>query len=256
MKENRTRIAIILDRSGSMESVRESTVTGFNEFIRKQREVGGDVSVKLVQFDDQYDVVFDKPLAEVPELTQATFVPRGWTALYDAQGKTIVTLGEELEKTPESERPSKVIVMTLTDGQENQSKEYKLSDISKMIKAQQEKYNWEFIFLGANQDAVKTAATMNIPLRSSMTYTSNAQGMQATMAAASNYVSLARSSDPTISSSAFFSAVDRKAALGGEEDDSPSSLGGQSGGVLGNHAWFKTDPDAIQKLKDQLAGKV
>jgi hypothetical protein len=88
MKENRARIAIILDRSGSMSSVRESTVAGFNEFIRSQRALPGDVTVKLVQFDDQYEVVFDKPLADVPELTQDLFVPRGMTALFDAQGKT------------------------------------------------------------------------------------------------------------------------------------------------------------------------
>lgn len=192
MKDNRTRIAIILDRSGSMGSVRESTVTGFNEFIKKQREVGGDVSVKLVQFDNEYDVVFDKPLADVPELTQANFVPRGNTALYDAQGKTIVALGEELAAMPESERPSKVIVMTLTDGQENASKEYKLPAIAAMIKEQQEKYGWDFVFLGANQDAILTAKSMNIRPQSSLTYTSNPQGMMRSMAMASNYVNTSR----------------------------------------------------------------
>lgn len=192
MKDNRTRIAIILDRSGSMQSVRESTVAGFNEFIKKQREVGGDVTVKLVQFDNEYETVFDKPLADVPELTQARFVPRGGTALYDAQGKTIVALGEELAAMPEGERPSKVIVMTLTDGEENSSKEYRLPMIAAMIKEQQEKYGWDFVFLGANQDAVLTAKSMNIRPQSSLTYTSNAQGMMRSMAMASNYVNASR----------------------------------------------------------------
>ena len=133
MKENCARIAIILDRSGSMASVRESTIAGFNEFIRAQRQLPGEVMVKLVQFDDQYDVVFDKPLADVPELTQDLFVPRGMTALFDAQGKTIVALGEELAALPEAQRPSKVIVMTLTDGLESASKEYGVDKIASLV---------------------------------------------------------------------------------------------------------------------------
>jgi len=103
MKENCARIVLILDRSGSRNTAREATVAGFNEFLRKQREHEGEATVKLVQFDDQYGVVFNKPLAEAPELTQDTFVPRGRTALYDAQGKTIVALGEELAALPASE---------------------------------------------------------------------------------------------------------------------------------------------------------
>src|ERR1035437_5983097 len=159
MKENRARIAVILDRSGSMSSVRESTVSGFNEFIRSQRALPGDVSVKLVQFDDQYEVVFDKRLADVPELTQDLFVPRGRTALFDAQGRTIVALGEELAALAESERPSKVIGMTLTDGLENASQHFTVEIISALIKQQIEVYKWDFVFLGASQVAIRTAAT-------------------------------------------------------------------------------------------------
>ena len=109
-----TWITIILDRSGSMASARESTVAGFNEFVRDQKKLPGQARLKLVQFDDQYDEVFDLPLSEVPELTQDTFVPRGWTALYDAQGKTITTLQENISKLSSAERPSKVVIVTLT----------------------------------------------------------------------------------------------------------------------------------------------
>lgn len=221
MKDNRTRIAIILDRSGSMGSVRESTVTGFNEFIKKQREVGGDVSVKLVQFDHEYDVVFDKPLADVPEFTQANFVPRGNTALYDAQGKTIVTIGQELAAMPESERPSKVIVMTLTDGEENHSREYTLKAVSELIKGQQEKYGWDFVFLGANQDAVKTARAMNIRPQSAMTYSSNPTAMRASMTMASNYVNASRTVGAM---NAAFSHNDRLAAMVKDDDSSLAAL--------------------------------
>jgi hypothetical protein len=214
MKENRTRIAIILDRSGSMASVRESTVTGFNQFIRSQREIAGDVSVKLVQFDDQYDVVFDRPLAEVPELTHDLFVPRGSTALFDAQGKTIVSLGHELAAVPESERPSKVIVMTLTDGLENASKEYTVDRIAEMIKHQTEVYGWDFVFLGANQDAIRTAATMAIPAASALTYVAAPEGVARVFRAASEYVGTSRAGARPL-----FSAATRRAVL--EDEDVP-----------------------------------
>ena len=208
MKDNFTRIAIILDRSGSMESCKESTVAGFNEFIRTQREIPGEATVKLVQFDDQYETVFDKPLKECPELTQNTFVPRGSTALLDAQGRTIVELGQELAALPESERPSKVIVVTLTDGLENASKQYNLDKIGEMIREQRDKYNWDFVFLGANQDAIATAAAMSIPLPSAMSYSTSKAGVAATMAAVSHYVGAARKGN-----AAAFSTEDRKSAM-------------------------------------------
>ena len=148
--------------------------------------------VKLVQFDDQYETVFDKPLKECPELTQNTFVPRGSTALLDAQGRTIVELGQELAALPEHERPSKVIVVTLTDGLENASKQYNLEQIGEMIREQRDKYNWDFVFLGANQDAIATAAAMSIPLPSAMSYSTSKAGVAATMAAVSHYVGAAR----------------------------------------------------------------
>lgn len=193
MKNNSTRIAIILDRSGSMDSVRESTVAGFNQFIKDQKKIPGEVTVKLVQFDDQYDEVFDLPLKDVPELTQDNFVPRGWTALLDAQGRTIIALGAELAALKEDQRPSKVIVMTLTDGHENRSKEFKLHQVADLIQRQKEVYQWEFIFLGANQDAVKVAASMNIAPAAAITYTANAAAMANVMDAASNYVGAVRS---------------------------------------------------------------
>jgi hypothetical protein len=212
MKENSTRIAIILDRSGSMQNVRESTIAGFNQFIRSQREQPGEVTVKLVQFDDQYDVVFDLPLADVPELTQDLFVPRGMTALFDAQGRTIVALGEELAALPESERPSKVIVMTLTDGMENASKQFGVAQIAALVKHQTDVYHWDFIFLGANQDAIHTAATMAIPMAQALTYRTSQAGTANVFAAAANYVRSSRSGAQPL-----FSRADRKASMA--EDD-------------------------------------
>jgi len=208
MRNNFTRIAIVLDRSGPMESCKESTVSGFNEFIRTQQELPGEAMVKLVQFDDRYETVFDMNLKLCPELTQNTFVPRGSTALLDAQGRTIVELGKELAALPENERPSKVIVVTLTDGLENASKEYNLERIGELIREQRDKYNWDFVFLGANQDAIQTAAAMNIPLPSAMSYSTSKAGIAATMAAVSHYVGSARKGK-----AAAFSEEDRKSAM-------------------------------------------
>jgi len=208
MRNNFTRIAIVLDRSGPMESCKESTVSGFNEFIRTQQELPGEAMVRLVQFDDRYETVFDMNLKLCPELTQNTFVPRGSTALLDAQGRTIVELGKELAALPENERPSKVVVVTLTDGLENASKEYNLERIGELIREQRDKYNWDFVFLGANQDAIQTAAAMNIPLPSAMSYSTSKAGIAATMAAVSHYVGSARKGK-----AAAFSEEDRKSAM-------------------------------------------
>ena len=214
MRDNHTRIAVILDRSGSMGSCRESTVTGFNTFIREQKKLPGTATVKLVQFDDEYEIVFDKPLQDAPELTQETFVPRGSTALLDAQGRTIIELGKELEAMAESERPSKVIVVTLTDGQENASTDFTTEKIAEMIKHQRETYGWDFVFLGANQDAVKVGIAMNISPQASMTYKTSVQGMANTMRAASNYVKLSRSGlAPS------FSEEERGMAMAEDEDE-------------------------------------
>lgn len=212
MRDNFTRIAVILDRSMSMQSCRESTVTGFNTFIGEQKKLPGDATVKLVQFDTEYETVFDKKLQDAPKLTQETFVPRGNTALLDAQGKTIIELGNELEKLPEHERPSKVIVVTITDGEENSSKDFTVEKIAKMVQHQRDVYGWDFVFLGANQDAVEVGRGMNIPVQSAMTYSTSRAGVANTMRAASNYVRASRSG-----LNATFSVEERKLAM--EDDD-------------------------------------
>lgn len=173
MKDNFTRIAVVLDRSGSMASVREATIAGFNEFVREQQRLPGEAWLSLLQFDDQFETVIDCQIADVPLLTAQTFVPRGSTALLDAQGRTIVGLGAELLSLPENERASKVIVVTITDGDENASKEFSHAQIVQMIGEQREKYGWEFTYIGANQDAVKVAVSLGMAAGSAITYVAN-----------------------------------------------------------------------------------
>lgn len=163
MNDNLTEIAFILDRSGSMESMVEPAISGFNRLLREQQQETGSARFTLVLFDDHYEVPFHSvPIAEVVELDTSTFVPRGSTALLDAIGRTIDELGAKLAATPEAERPGQVIVAILTDGMENASHRYTWRDVSKRIRHQTEKYQWKFLFLGANQDALATAAKMSI----------------------------------------------------------------------------------------------
>ncbi len=162
-KQNSTLIAFVLDRSGSMGPMANEVITGFNKLVEENKKLPGECLVTLTQFDDQYELNYNaKPLAEVPELTAETYRPRGWTRLYDAIGKTIDDVGRKLAALPDSERPDKVLVIIMTDGQENSSREYSGKRINEMITHQREKYNWEFAFHGCNESALKDAAQLGI----------------------------------------------------------------------------------------------
>ncbi len=178
--KNKTDITIILDRSGSMESVKSDTIGGFNSFLGEQQKVDGEAALSLVQFDDQYEVVYlDKDINSAGRLTEATFQPRGMTALLDAIGRTINSVGQRLSAQPETERPDKVLFVIMTDGFENASKEFNPAKISEMINLQRNVYKWEFMFIGANQDAVLSAKEIGIPSFAALTYAANQEGTQA-----------------------------------------------------------------------------
>jgi hypothetical protein len=176
--KNKTDITIILDRSGSMESVKQDTIGGFNSFLSEQQKVAGEAALSLVQFDDQYEVVYeDQDIAAADRLTEATFQPRGSTALFDAVGRTINAVGRRLAAQPEEMRPDKVLLVIMTDGFENASQEFTAAKISEMINHQHNVYSWEFMFIGANQDAVLSAREIGIPATASLTYAANSEGM-------------------------------------------------------------------------------
>lgn len=172
MKDSYTHITMILDRSGSMQSVRSDIVGGFNQFLSEQKAVPGECTVTLVQFDDQepYDILRDcKPIQSVDPLGDE-YQPRGSTPLYDAVGRGIVNTGERLSNMPEHDRPGKVVFVIITDGLENASKEYDAAKVAAMTKDQQEKYGWQFVYLGANQDALAEGAKMGTRRGSSANY--------------------------------------------------------------------------------------
>ena len=196
--KNKTDITIILDRSGSMESVKTDTIGGFNSFLSEQQKVTGEASISLMQFDDQYDVVYtNKDISSADKLTEETFKPRGMTAMYDAIGRTINSVGQRLAETSENERPDKVVFVILTDGFENASKEFSANKINEMISHQKDKYSWEFIFIGANQDAALSAKAIGIGADAALTYAANAEGTaEAFGSVARNVASYRKSSMP------------------------------------------------------------
>ena len=137
---NRTDITIILDRSGSMMATRDAAIEGFNALITDQKKLDGECRVSLCHFDDHFNDAdmpsyLLKPIAEVPLLTPGTYLPRGYTALHDAMGRTINEIGARLSALPEADRPENVIVVVVTDGQENASREFSAEKIRKMVPA-------------------------------------------------------------------------------------------------------------------------
>lgn len=209
MRSNHTDITIVLDRSGSMASCREATISGYNEFLGKMREGVGTCDLTLVQFDDQYETVFHlRDVKLALRLTQETFEPRGMTALLDAQGRTIATIGQRLAALAEAQRPEKVVVVTITDGGENSSREYTHAKVAEMIRHQEKKYGWEFVYIGANQDAVATGASMGYQRSKSMSFAANAVGARAMFSSVASNVNLMRSKAKTDYS---FESADRKA---------------------------------------------
>lgn len=164
-------ISIVLDRSGSMMSCRDATIEGLNSFINEQRTNTVETVLSVYQFDDVYETVFaGKTIHEVVPFSHETFVPRGSTSLLDAIGKTIDDTGRRLAALPESERPDRVLVVIVTDGGENSSTTYSHADVFAKIRHQESRYAWNFIFLGANQDAISVGSNLGMKKGSSLKY--------------------------------------------------------------------------------------
>jgi uncharacterized protein YegL len=172
MRDDFVAIALVVDRSGSMESVRDDTIGGINTFIQKHKEdKNGEIRVTIAQFDNEYKVVKDfVEIGEIKKFSRNNFRPRNSTALLDAIGKTVDDLGVKLASMKEEERPSKVIVGIITDGQENSSREYNVDDIRSRISHQQEVYSWEFIFMGADLNSVDVASSYGFNPSTCMAY--------------------------------------------------------------------------------------
>lgn len=160
MRQDLTDITVVMDRSGSMQSCQADAEGGLNRFIEDQKKLPGEALFTLVQFDHEYEFVHrGVPIKDVP---YCKLVPRGNTALLDAVGRAIVETGERLAKMQEKDRPGLVVFVITTDGQENASREYTRARIKEMISHQTSVYNWQFTYLGANQDSFAEAGGLGI----------------------------------------------------------------------------------------------
>lgn len=178
MTENITEIVCVLDRSGSMESMKDEPIGGFNRFIEEQKELEGEAKLTLVLFDDQYDVIHDGvDLKEVPKLTKDVYWPRGMTALLDAVGKAVNTVEARLSKLKDEYQPEKVIVVILTDGLENSSHEFKKEDLKKKIEELQKEKKWEFIFMGSELESFDDARGMGLKASMCDSYQATSEGL-------------------------------------------------------------------------------
>lgn len=178
MKSGLTYLIFVIDRSGSMASIRDDMIGGFNTFIKTQRDAKlGDCKVFAYKFDNIYETMFEGiDLNDVPALDRTNYVPRDMTALYDAVATTIDNIGTRLSAMKEEDRPEKVLVITITDGEENASVKFNQMDVANRIKTQREQFNWDFAYIGANQDSWKVGSGMSYTAGTTMDYDATPAG--------------------------------------------------------------------------------
>lgn len=197
MRNDLTELVFILDRSGSMGGLESDTIGGYNSLLEKQRTVSGEAIVTTVLFDEQYELLHDRiSLKGIQPITDSDYFVRGSTALLDAIGKTIAKIGNAHKHTQEKHRPEKTLVVITTDGMENASREFSQPKIAQMIAHQKEQFGWEFLFLGANIDAIGTAAKLNISADRAVNFRSDSAGTQLNYAAVSDAAECLRTSAP------------------------------------------------------------
>lgn len=195
--KNLTEMVFILDRSGSMSGLESDTIGGYNSLLEKQRKEVGDATVTTVLFDDQYEIIHDHAaIGKVNDITSKEYFARGMTGLLDAVGKTINHVGNRHKNALDSEVPGKTMVVIITDGFENASREFTLPQVKQMIERQKTKFGWEFLFLGANIDAVSTAEGFGISADRAVTYEADSVGTRMNFDAVSEVVGCVRHCAP------------------------------------------------------------
>ena len=194
MKKGLTELVMILDRSGSMRGLEADTIGGFNSMIEKQKKEEGEAFVSVVLFDDREEVLYDRvDIHKVEPMTDAQYYVRGCTALLDAVGGAIHHIGNIHKYAREEDVPEKTIFIITTDGMENASRRYTYEKVREMIERQREKYHWEFLFLGANIDAVREAARFGINASRAVNYENDSRGTRLNYRVMSDAVGRARS---------------------------------------------------------------
>lgn len=193
MRKGLTEIVFILDRSGSMGGLESDTIGGFNSMIEKQKKEAGEAVVSTVLFDDRCEVLHDRvPMEKVPVMTDKEYYVRGCTALLDAVGGAIHHIVNVHRYAREEDRPEKTLFVITTDGMENASRKYSYDRVQAMIKKEQEKYGWEFIFIGANIDAIQEAERFGIRKERAVNYVHDDIGTQTLYCSVSKAVTAMR----------------------------------------------------------------
>lgn len=196
MKKGLTELVFILDRSGSMSGLEADTIGGFNSLLAQQRQKDGEAILSTVLFDDQMEVLHDRVnIKMVKDLTDEDYIVRGCTALLDAMGKAIKHINKVQKSLPEDEQPEKTMFIITTDGMENSSHEYTYEKIKKMVEKKQSKKHWEFLFLGANIDAIGTAANLGIRSDRATNYHCDSEGTAVNYRALNRAVACMRDCD-------------------------------------------------------------
>lgn len=194
MKKGLTEIVFILDRSGSMAGLEKDTIGGYNSMFERQKKEEGEAIISTVLFDDKAEVLHNrKDLFDVKAITDKDYYVRGCTALLDAVGSAIQHIGNVQKNTPADKRPEKTMFIITTDGMENASREYTYSKVKKMVEEKKKKYHWEFIFLGANIDAVEVAGRFGVSKNRAVRYECDSDGTRLNFEVMSKMVGCARS---------------------------------------------------------------
>lgn len=179
VKDLLTWLIFVLDRSGSMESIKKDMIGGFNQFLKDQKKIKGICKATLYQFDTQFENVFDDvDVNSATELTDKNYLPRGGTALLDAVAMAINKTNQKIATLDEDKRPDKVLIITITDGEENSSHEYSGKVVKEMVEHQSTKWKWEFAYIGANQDAWTVGSSMGLAAGRTMNYVASAGGVK------------------------------------------------------------------------------
>lgn len=190
MKKDFTELVFILDRSGSMGGLEADTIGGFNSMLEKQKKESGDAVVSTVLFDHTCEVLHDRvPLSRMEPMTDKQYFVRGGTALLDALGGAIHHIAMVHKYAREEDRPEKTIFVITTDGCENASREYSFKKVRQMIEKEQEKYGWEFLFLGANMDAIAAAGDFGIRADHAVRFKADSRGVELNYASVSDAIS-------------------------------------------------------------------
>ncbi len=193
MRKGLTEVVFILDRSGSMSGLEADTIGGFNSMIHQQKEGEGEVIISTVLFDDQSEVLHDRvDIAQVEPMNGKQYFVRGCTALLDAVGGAIHHISNVHKYARDEDRPEKTLFVITTDGMENASRKYNYQQVKKMVERQKEKYGWEFLFLGANIDAVEVAGRFGVQPNRAVRYESDHEGTQLNYVFLNETVSMVR----------------------------------------------------------------